>query len=81
MQGRATIIVDGGIRSGIDLFKAYALGADLCLICRPVLIAYYGGGQAGMECYFDKLLAELIDTMYMCGARKIEEITRDMVRY
>jgi len=80
VNGRATVIVDGGIRSGIDLFKAYALGADLCLICRPVLISYYGGGQEGMECYFDKLKAELTDTMYMCGARKISEITRDMVR-
>lgn len=78
--GRCKIIVDGGIRSGIDMFKAYALGADICLICRPVLISYYGGGQEGIECYFDKLLAELKDTMYMCGARRISDITRDMVR-
>lgn len=77
---RATVIVDGGIRSGLDLFKAYALGADLCLICRPVLIAYYGGGQEGIALYFDKLLDELKDTMYMCGARKISDITRDMIR-
>lgn len=77
---RATVVVDGGIRSGLDLFKAYALGADLCLICRPVLIAYYGGGQDGIELYFDKLLDELKDTMYMCGARKISDITRDMIR-
>lgn len=77
---RAMVIVDGGIRSGIDLFKAYALGADLCLICRPVLVSYYGAGQEGMECYFDKLLAELKDTMYMCGARKISDINRSMIR-
>lgn len=80
VKGKTKIIVDGGIRSGIDLFKAYALGADLCLICRPVLISYYGGGQEGMECYFDKLKGELVDTMYMCGARSISEITRDMIR-
>lgn len=78
---RATIIVDGGIRSGIDLFKAYALGADVCLICRPVLISYYGAGREGIECYFDKLLDELKDTMYMCGARKIADINRDMIRF
>lgn len=77
---RAKVIVDGGIRSGIDLFKAYALGADICLICRPVLISYYGGGAEGIECYFDKLLAELKDTMYMCGARSIADISRDMIR-
>jgi len=80
VNGRAKIIVDGGIRSGLDLFKAYALGADYCMICRPVLISYYGGGTEGIECYFDKLLAELTDTMYMCGARSIAEITRDMIR-
>ena len=80
VEGRAKIIVDGGIRSGADMFKAYALGADFCLICRPVLVSYYGAGQEGMECYFDKLRDELVDTMYMCGARKISDITRDMVR-
>jgi len=80
VNGRAKIIVDGGIRSGLDMFKAYALGADFCMICRPVLISYYGGGREGIECYFDKLLSELVDTMYMCGARSISEITRDMVR-
>lgn len=80
VAGRATVIVDGGIRTGLDLFKAYALGADVCLICRPVLIAYYGAGQEGIECYFDKLRDELIDTMYMCGARSIADISRDMVR-
>lgn len=77
---RAKVIVDGGIRSGIDMFKAYALGADACLICRPVLISYYGAGQEGIECYFDMLLDELKDTMYMCGARSISEITRKMIR-
>lgn len=80
VAGKVKIIVDGGIRSGLDMFKAYALGADYCMICRPVLISYYGGGQEGMECYFDKLRTELVDTMYMCGARSISDITRDMVR-
>lgn len=81
VSGKAKIIVDGGIRSGLDIFKALAMGADACMICRPVLISYYGGGQEGIECYFDKLKAELVDTMYMCGARSISDITRDMVRY
>ena len=81
VEGRAKIIVDGGIRSGVDMFKAYALGADYCMICRPVLISYYGAGTEGIECYFDKLRDELVDAMYMCGARKISDITRDMIRY
>lgn len=81
VKGKTKIMVDGGIRSGLDIFKALALGADMCLICRPVLIAYYGGGQEGIECYFDKLQKELSDTMYMCGARSIADINRDMIRY
>lgn len=80
VKGKTTIIVDGGIRSGLDIFKALALGADVCMICRPVLIAYYGGRTEGMECYFDKLKAELVDTMYMCGARSISDICGEMVR-
>lgn len=80
VKGKTKIMVDGGIRTGLDIFKALAMGADMCLICRPVLIAYYGGGQEGIECYLDKIKAELIDTMYMCGARKISDITRKMIR-
>ena len=81
VKGKTKIMVDGGIRSGLDVFKALALGADMCLICRPVLISYYGGGQEGIECYIDKIQTELSDTMYMCGARSIAEITPDMVRF
>ena len=80
VKGKTKIMVDGGIRTGLDIFKALAMGADMCLICRPVLISYYGGGQEGIECYLDKIKAELIDTMYMCGARKISDITRKMIR-
>jgi len=80
VKEKTKIIVDGGIRTGADMFKAFALGADYCMICRPVLISYYGAGTEGIECYFDKLRDELVDTMYMCGARKISDITRDMIR-
>lgn len=80
VKGKTKIMVDGGIRYGIDVFKALAMGADMCLICRPVLISYYGGGQEGIECYLDKIKNELSDAMYMCGARKISDITPDMVR-
>ena len=42
--------------------------------------AVYGGGAEGVKCYIDKLAGELADTMQMCGAHSIEEITPDMVR-
>ena len=78
--GRVKIIVDGGIRSGTDIFRALAVGADAVMICRPFLISYYGGRTEGIISYIEKLRAELKDTMYMCGARKISDIDRTMIR-
>lgn len=74
------ILVDGGIRSGADIFKALALGADAVLIGRPFVTAVYGGGAEGVAAYTAKLAAELEDTMAMCGAHSLSEISRDMVR-
>lgn len=74
------VFVDGGIRSGIDVFKALALGADAVLICRPFVLAVYGGAAEGVQSYVDKISAELVDTMAMCGASSLHEITSEMVR-
>ena len=73
------ILVDGGIRTGIDVFKALAMGADAVLAARPFVTAVYGGGEDGVEALAEKLGAELIDTMKMCGAFSIEEISPDMI--
>ncbi len=73
------IFVDGGIRSGVDIFKALALGADAVLICRPFVPAVYGGAGKGVKLYIEKLGAELADTMTMCGAKDLASITRDMI--
>lgn len=81
VAGRAKIIVDGGIRSGVDIFKALALGADAVMVCRPFIISYYGGGSEGVQALIEKYKAELDDTMYMCGARKLSDISRDMIRF
>ena len=74
------IIVDGGIRSGIDIFKAIALGADMVMICRPFLISWFGGKSEGVSLLIQKLRSELSDAMYMCGAENISEIQRTMIR-
>lgn len=80
VAGRCKILVDGGIRSGVDVFKALAMGADAVLICRPFVTALYGGGEEGVKVYIEKIAGELKDTMAMCGASKLEEITKDMIR-
>ncbi len=74
------IIVDGGIRDGITVFKALAMGADAVIIARPYVTAVYGGEQEGIKLLTEKIKAELADAMVMCGAHSIDEITPDMVR-
>lgn len=73
------ILVDGGIRSGTDVFKALALGADGVVIARPFVTAVYGGEADGVRAYIDKISTELEDTMKMCGVSSLDEITRDCV--
>ena len=79
VDGRLQVFVDGGIRSGIDVFKALALGADGVLIARPFTIGVYGGGAEGVEAYVNQLKAELENVMLMTGARNIGEITREKI--
>lgn len=77
--GRMKILVDGGLRSGVDVFKALAVGADGVLLGRPFVTAVYGGAAEGVQCYIDKIGEELEDTMRMCGANTISDISRDMI--
>jgi len=73
------VIVDGGIRTGVDVFKALAMGADAVIICRPFVPMVYGGGEEAVKLYINKIGAELEDTMAMCGAKTLADITRDMI--
>ena len=73
------VFVDGGIRSGTDVFKALAIGADAVLIARPFVTAVYGGAEEGVRLYIEKIGAELADTMAMCGVHDLKSITRDMI--
>ena len=73
------ILVDGGIRSGTDVFKALALGADGVIIARPFVNAVYGGAKEGIQALVDKLGLELKDAMEMCGAKSLSDISRDMI--
>lgn len=79
VAGKCVIFVDGGIRTGVDVFKALALGADAVLIGRPFVPAVYGGEAEGAKLLFAKLKAELVDTMTMCGAHSLAEITAEKV--
>ena len=73
------VLVDGGIRSGVDVFKALAMGADAVGIARPFVTAVYGGGEEGVKLYIEKIGAELADTMAMCGVHDVKSITHEMI--
>lgn len=79
VKGKIKIFVDGGIRSGVDVFKAIAMGADAVLIGRPVVPFIYAAGEEGFKVYMDKIVKELRDTMAMCGTPTLADITRDNI--
>lgn len=76
---RMTVLVDSGFRTGVDVFKALALGADGVLIGRPLALAAIGGGKEGVSLALKKIQDELKQTMIMTGCHSIKEITRDKV--
>ncbi len=79
VKGKLTILVDGGIRSGVDVCKALALGADAVIMARPYVTAVYGGGAEGVKLLTQKLHGELADTMAMCGVHSLKEINSDLL--
>jgi 4-hydroxymandelate oxidase len=79
VQGRVPLLVDGGIRSGVDVLRALALGASAVLVGRPFLWGLAVEGQAGIEAVFTELRDELARAMALCGSRTIGEIDRSLV--
>jgi 4-hydroxymandelate oxidase len=77
--GRLTILIDGGFRTGLDVFKALALGADGVLIGRPFAWCVYGGGAEGVRLYLERVRAELAEAMLMTGAASINDIVPSMI--
>ena len=75
------ILFDSGIRRGTDVFKALALGADLCFIGRPVLWGLAYDGQAGLELLLEILENELRLAMGLAGVRNLKEITKRRLGY
>ncbi|WP_455270704.1 alpha-hydroxy acid oxidase [Rhizobium herbae] len=71
--------VDGGIRSGQDVLKAVALGAQGTYIGRPFLYGLGAGGKAGVTTTLDIIRKELDITMALCGKRDIRDINRDVI--
>jgi len=74
------VLLDSGVRSGADAFKALALGADAVLVGRPYLWGLALDGQNGAESVLRGLLAELDLTMTLSGFTRAGEIDRGVLR-
>jgi isopentenyl diphosphate isomerase/L-lactate dehydrogenase-like FMN-dependent dehydrogenase len=80
VAGRVPVLVDGGIRRGIDVAIALALGADAVLVGRPVLWGLTLDGAAGVERVLGMLTDELALALALCGVTAPGELSRDHVR-
>lgn len=76
VKGRLSIIVDGGVRDGADVFKMLALGADAVMIGRPFSIAAVGGLEDGVTAYIDSLKGQLTQAMVLTGCADVASIGR-----
>jgi 4-hydroxymandelate oxidase len=79
VDGRVPILMDGGVRRGLDVFKALALGATAVQVGRPVLWGLAAGGQAGVETALGLLRREFDLAMALAGCPSLKAIIRDLV--
>jgi 4-hydroxymandelate oxidase len=77
--GRLPILLDGGVRRGVDALAALALGATAVLVGRPVVWGLAAGGAAGVREVLDVLKAELDTALALAGARTPADLTADLV--
>lgn len=79
VKGKITILADGGVRTGADVLKLLALGADAVLIGRPLVIGAFGGGQDGVSLLLNKIKNELIQAMLLTGSSDVKKVSRNIL--
>jgi L-lactate dehydrogenase (cytochrome) len=73
VAGRGQVLIDGGIRSGQDILKALALGADACILGRAYLYGLGAAGQAGVAKVLDMIRYELDISLALTGLTDVHE--------
>ncbi|MDL2210354.1 alpha-hydroxy-acid oxidizing protein [Desulfovibrio sp. OttesenSCG-928-O18] len=76
---RVLVMMDGAVRTGVDVLKVLALGAKAALICRPVAVILHGDEEKGIPAYFAKIQDELSQAMRLTGCKDIASITRRVI--
>lgn len=81
VAGRCPVLLDGGVRRGVDVVKALALGAHAVLVGRPALWGLATGGAEGVQAVLELLMTELDDAMALCGRPRLADIDAATVRH
>ena len=79
VKGKIKILVDGGVRTGVDVVKMLGLGADAVLIGRPFVTASFGGATDGVKTYVNKIKSEIKGAMILTGCSNISEIDEKVI--
>jgi (S)-2-hydroxy-acid oxidase len=75
VEGRVPVLLDGGVRRGVDVFVAVALGAAAVMVGRPLVWGLAARGEDGVFEVLEILRAELDNVMALAGCNRIEDIT------
>jgi len=75
VKGKLTVFADGGVRSGVDVLKYIALGADAVLVGRPVITGAFGGEAEGVKLILETMANQLKQAMILTGCPDIASIT------
>ncbi|SHH77765.1 FMN-dependent dehydrogenase, includes L-lactate dehydrogenase and type II isopentenyl diphosphate isomerase [Clostridium collagenovorans DSM 3089] len=79
VKGKITVLADGGVRTGVDVLKMLALGADGVLIGRPFVTASFGNGSEGVKTYIDTIKSDLKSAMVLTGCKSIKDIDERII--
>jgi len=79
VKGRISVLVDGGVRRGVDVVKALALGAEGVMLGRATLYGACAAGEAGAARALQILADELVRAMQLSGVRSVAEIGPDLL--
>jgi len=80
VAGRTKVLFDSGVRRGIDVFKALALGADAVGVGRPILYGLAVSGTDGVAAVLEHLKTELENVMRLSGASRVADVGPELVR-
>lgn len=77
VKGEVTLLVDSGVRSGLDVVRMLAQGADVVLLGRAYIYALAAAGEKGVAHLLDLIASEMRVAMTLTGARSIKDISTD----